>query len=269
MRFNFNTYKNIGVVGDIHGEFFPCIFDLYTSKKLSDAVIIVAGDIGIGFEKEGYYINTFNKINKRLEKYNIHICLVRGNHDNPEYFSSDSPLYEQWKYVHIIPDYSIIETGVGNILCVGGATSIDVEFRRPNVSWWQGENVSQIPDTEFNNINFVVTHCAPAFENCCPPFMNIRKDVEIRDNADRKLLSDLYINLDKNNTIKKWIHGHYHQHSEIIVPNKLSDNERDALRSYKISADEYTENDMKKIGTNYCTFIGLDMFDNKNDLYML
>ena len=55
-----------------------------------------------------------------------------------------------FKYSHIkfISDYSIIQTIDGNILCIGGATSIDRVARILNKSYWDNENIIPIGDEE-------------------------------------------------------------------------------------------------------------------------
>ena len=47
--------KEIYFTGDIHGNFEMLIFCII-QKRLYDAAVIVAGDIGMGFYKHNYYI---------------------------------------------------------------------------------------------------------------------------------------------------------------------------------------------------------------------
>lgn len=46
---------NLIVCGDIHGEFKTLVYTL-GQKHISDAVVIVAGDCGFGFEKRAIMI---------------------------------------------------------------------------------------------------------------------------------------------------------------------------------------------------------------------
>ena len=95
-------------------------------QEMKDCVIIVAGDCGFGFNKEEYYHQIFNKYIPLLEQNNIFIYFVRGNHDDPSYFEEQKINYERIKTV---PDYSVIKIDDKNILCVGGAISIDRTYR--------------------------------------------------------------------------------------------------------------------------------------------
>ena len=54
------------------------------------------------------------------------LILMRGNHDNPDYFENRLIDYPRMK---TIPDYCVIQFSGNNILCIGGAVSIDREYR--------------------------------------------------------------------------------------------------------------------------------------------
>lgn len=51
----FPDVKNIIICGDIHGEFNALIYKLCVQYRMTDTLLIVAGDCGFGFEKPGYY----------------------------------------------------------------------------------------------------------------------------------------------------------------------------------------------------------------------
>lgn len=118
-------YASCAVCGDIHGE-----FDFLAGKikrmELSDTLIIVAGDCGIGFDQPEYYQQVYQRIVKTLTKNNCGLLLVRGNHDDPEYFERELIAFPRMKTV---PDYSALRFKDHTILCVGGAVSIDRRYR--------------------------------------------------------------------------------------------------------------------------------------------
>ncbi|MFQ8806482.1 MAG: metallophosphoesterase [Alistipes indistinctus] len=97
-------YASCAVCGDIHGE-----FDFLAGKikrmELSDTLIIVAGDCGIGFDKSEYYQHVYQRIVKTLKKNNCELLLVRGNHDDPEYFERELISFPRMK---TLPDYSVV-----------------------------------------------------------------------------------------------------------------------------------------------------------------
>ena len=90
------------------------------------------GDCGIGFYREPYYERVFNSINNKFIDREIQCFMIRGNHDDPYYFSLEKLWYSNIK---AISDYTILSVGRHNILCVGGAISIDRKMRIDN--YWK------------------------------------------------------------------------------------------------------------------------------------
>lgn len=58
--------------GDIHGEFESISYKL---NQYNNAVLIVCGDIGMGFHKDDYYYSLFKKLNNKLSKQNNYLLL--------------------------------------------------------------------------------------------------------------------------------------------------------------------------------------------------
>lgn len=230
-RYNIDsTKKNLYVVGDIHGNF-NLIKNKIRETKITDAVIIVAGDCGFGFEKEQYYINEYNRIKTVLINQNVHIVFVRGNHDNKLFFTNEIINYPNFT---AIPDYSILtitteNNDQKNILCIGGAISIDRLHRiendrnKKNKTYWDDEKPVFSPEIldEIKNdkilIDVVVTHTSPNF---APLVDKIgieswgKYDKELYNDIDeeRLIITEIYNHLIKhNNPVKVWCYGHFHQ----------------------------------------------------------
>ena len=129
---------------------------------------------GFGFEKPGYYEQVFNRNSSRLSKSNNWIVMMRGNHDDPSYFNEEKISHQRFRTT---PDYSVIQACEHNILCVGGAVSIDRtdrikhDAKHPDssvVSYWENEmpffNEEALNDIGQNfKIDTVVTHTSPTF----------------------------------------------------------------------------------------------------------
>ena len=184
-------------VGDIHGRF-ESIKAMVENYGLRDACIIVCGDCGLGFAKPQHYKDSLKKLNRLLKGRNVTLVLVRGNHDNPKWFSED---IVNTKHIVAVPDYTVIN---GCILCVGGAVSYDRHDRqcwkdaavtewlkyRPNRAreealentqdrWWPDEPpvfdaglMDGIRDAGLG-VRFVVTHTCPS---SCWPNITIEDD---------------------------------------------------------------------------------------------
>ena len=118
-----DTIKELYFVGDIHGNF-EFIKYKVNSLHLHDCLIILCGDIGLGFCLQ-QDIDKINFINKLLHQHNVYVVGVRGNHDDPSCFT-DTTLSKNWINV---PDYTVLSVMNQNILCVGGGTSIDRRWR--------------------------------------------------------------------------------------------------------------------------------------------
>lgn len=169
------AYVRCYLVGIYLHEFNTLIYKLCIQYGMTDTLLIVAGDCGFGFEKPGYYENVFRHNSARLTKANNWIAMVRGNHDDPAYFNEERISHLRFR---TIPDYSIVQACCGhNILCIGGAVSIDRSFRKEHdsrnqssgtASYWSDEmpifddpKLTEI-DRQFK-IDSVITHTAPSF----------------------------------------------------------------------------------------------------------
>ena len=257
-------------IGDIHGNFQPLIFYMIHQKQPHDCYVFACGDIGMGFHKFNYYVDEFNRMNKKLSQHNIQLCLIRGNHDNPIFFTSETPLDVYYSNIHFIEDYEILTINNHNILCIGGATSVDRIYRTENENWWSKESVQEYDRNIVNennsmlldSVDIVVSHSAPMFVS--PKYERISwmsDDDDIRAKNDRLILSNVYFDICKN--LKYWFHGHFHMHYETYVPNDgFTDHEKALLTNGSmIMENEYDHG---------CKFVCLDMLEGmsgKIDLY--
>ena len=246
--------------GDIHGQFMPLIYNIQNAG-LRDEDVIVAGDIGMGFYDLNYYISTFNALNKRLLKINVHLYFIRGNHDKPDYFNDPPIEFESFSHVHLVHDYRVLHLQKYNILCVGGATSVDRKFRIEGVDWWKNENVLQYDKLICKNIDIVVTHCAPIF---CPPSYDriswMDDELDRKSREERIFLANMYFDLLKNSKPRYWFYGHYHNTYCCELSNEGGFNELE--KHYLLSGQTLTETELEMRNRNVCKFIGLpDMFN--------
>lgn len=216
--YNYPEAKDIVFCGDIHGEFNEIIYKICVRYSIRDSVIVFAGDCGFGFYKENYYRNIYNRVKKKLEDSNNWLVFIRGNHDDPLYYQEEKISYERFRCV---PDYSIVSACGHNILCVGGATSIDREWRI-NVlkeGYWSGE--APVYDEESllsidRAIDIVVTHTCPSFcvpqekdgiENWLATDQNLEADLAY----ERDVMDKIFFKLKElNHPLKEWYYGHFH-----------------------------------------------------------
>ena len=171
-------FDNIIVSGDIHGDVMPLVNKVNNQYKIHNSLIIVAGDVGMGFHKDGFYIDLFKKAGARLKKNNNTLLLVRGNHDDPDKWNDYVPFKAHWQDgkndIRLIKDYTVISVESAgkshNILCVGGALSVDRTDRTIGANYWLGEPFvyDESKVESLVGITDVITHSAPHF---CEPIL--------------------------------------------------------------------------------------------------
>lgn len=247
-EYEFPEAKSIVVSGDIHGDFNMLINKVCVQCQMQDTLVIVAGDCGFGFESKGYYENIVKRNVKRMNESNNWIVFVRGNHDNPAYFDGKVFMYKRFMAV---PDYSILKVCDKTILCVGGAISIDRNYRmrawREYVEKHRGyidddalaKNYYWINEAPTLNkeilcrindvclIDAVVSHTAPSFcelQNksglCCYAYDDANL---INDVTNERLVMDEIYNIlkEQNHPITHWCYGHFHQSHHTYIDDVL------------------------------------------------
>ena len=228
-----DSITDLYTIGDIHGAWNTILYQI-KQYKISNSAFIFCGDFGLGFEKENYYKEqVIPKIHRVLKKFNCIWYIVRGNHDDPSYFSEQKI---NTKYIKCVPDYSIIQFQNKNILCIGGGISIDriwrthqdvkryeqyahyhncsIDIAQLSVpsSYWYNEQVMYKCVDE--HIDIICSHTAPSF---CYPFNKgpvVLQYAELDENLlqdldeERKLLDKVYE--DHKDTLTHWYYGHFH-----------------------------------------------------------
>jgi predicted phosphodiesterase len=200
------------VVGDIHGNF---KYIWSKIKKIQDADIIFAGDVGIGFSNLKYYLEIFDYWNKKLEENNSKVYFIRGNHDNPNYWRVGALCFDN---VIMVKDYETLKLGDNNIFCIGGAISIDRSSRNVDLDYWEDERVMFDTDklNKAKDITHVITHTCPEcaypleFNDFVRGWFDLDKTLEKDLIHERKRMQYVLDSIKENNDIKQWFYGHFH-----------------------------------------------------------
>lgn len=197
--------------------------------QYDNSLIICTGDCGFGTKSLEFYLELFGRVNEILSKNNCTLLMIRGNVDDPKYFDGE---VINFSHIKAIPDYSVILTQQYNILCVGGAISIDRSWKKEQCKRMKGktmywENEAPILDHEKLNEIFqsgvrlhgVISHSAPSsipvdnsdgLKYWATKDSNLTLDVQ----NERKTLEELFSILKQNKEeISWWIFGHFHQHA--------------------------------------------------------
>ena len=191
------------VCGDIHGELRTLVYNLTDRFDIHDASVIVAGDFGVGFSSKKYEETEYKHIEKDLEKYNLKIYVVRGNHDCPQWFDGK----HDFPRIKFLLDYKIVEIAGRKVYPVGGGISIDQEERTEGKDWWPDEDVKRI--TEFPvKVDLIISHMAPiSFSPVTMRDENMSAEIYEKCINSRSYLEKI---LDEVKC-KYWFYGHYHK----------------------------------------------------------
>lgn len=218
-----------GVIGDVHGNW-NSMMRLIEHRDIRDTVLIQLGDFGVGFIEKNQDRKNVEAVSERLKALNIMMYVIRGNHDNPDYFDGS------WEFsnLKLVKDYTVITVDGDDILLVGGAISIDrkprlaemteyAKYGKDRESYWYDENfvLDKERAHEIKGCRYVITHTSPDF--CWPDNKNgfgplvehfiLLGDKKLRDElpVERRNLTKLYNILKENNVIEKWFYGHFHR----------------------------------------------------------
>jgi Icc-related predicted phosphoesterase len=143
------------VMGDTHGEWGPAL-DAIQRNHIRDAIILHAGDVGIGFLPKDVQEEILESLNAELAERNVRMYCIRGNHDDPQYFTGAYA----YSNITLMPDYTRMRINGEEFLFVGGAISIDRIKRTTYKSWWPDEVL--VYDAErVTPCDVLVTHTAP------------------------------------------------------------------------------------------------------------
>lgn len=213
--------RNLIFVGDIHGELKDLVYNRL--RLIENADVIIVGDFGVGFGGPNAMDVRYKEIEKVLEEKDITIYAMRGNHDCPEYFDGK----HDYARVKFLQDHKVIELGGKKIYPIGGATSVDIDFKDPRTGksrrdenenfkrrgsrkrcWWPNES----PVKEYENlpeeVDIIISHTAPLN---FPPILDLtlehlREETKESIREEREYLDFILRTI----RTSKWIYGHYH-----------------------------------------------------------
>jgi UDP-2,3-diacylglucosamine pyrophosphatase LpxH len=206
--------SNTIYLGDIHGNFNQILGWMHFNKDRENCYIVQVGDFGIGF-KPNHEHHELKIIDKKIKQKNHTVLVIRGNHDDPQYFDGNHD-YENIKF---LPDYTTMNLNGNNHLFIGGAVSIDRRLREEGKSYWKNENFNYNEEKlkNLNGIDILITHTCMSFNK--PTFFNslvysfAAKDPELIKELDqeRELVDLMWKKLNENeNKIKLHLYGHFH-----------------------------------------------------------
>ena len=204
--------RKLFICGDIHGKLKTLVWKLVEQKKITDADVIIVGDIGVGFGRPKSFEVLYKSVERRLERSNIKLWCIRGNHDDPSFFDGST----KYPYLELLPDHITVEVGDWKVYPVGGATSIDREDRLKTMQhskypiYWKGERVEKKGENYDYppKVDIIVSHESPISFRPIPERLDeISPEIWEEILEDRKYLQEVHTLVRSG----YWFFGHYHK----------------------------------------------------------
>lgn len=210
----------IFVTGDIHsGAEMARLSDWDATHVAGPGdYLIVAGDFGYPWSFSMDEVEDINWLSSR--PYTV--LFVDGNHERYDHWE-DRPC-EKWhggmtqrlspgSPIRRLCRGEVFDFDSTTIFTLGGATSIDKEWRIPGADWWPQELPSHaeldhaLETLDANNwqVDYVITHTCST--SMLPATLWPKGGWE---NPDRDYLTDFLDELDQRLAFKRWYYGHFH-----------------------------------------------------------
>lgn len=222
------TNTQIFLLGDLHGNF-KALRQALKKQRIQQATIVQVGDFGVGYASFLKDLKAMEKLNSVLKALDSTLFVMRGNHDNPGYFSGEVPRALDQSHITFVADYTVLKINRLNFLLVGGAISIDRKVQVIGKNYWKEEVLvyNEAKTKALRNIDVVVTHSAPDFT---PPFKFndlvltfAKNDPQLIDDLqeERAKLTEMYqcLKKDPSNKLSHWFYGHFHAPQQFLYEN--------------------------------------------------
>jgi Icc-related predicted phosphoesterase len=212
--------KKILLIGDTHGNTAWAREMVALAQALKADAIVQLGDFGIWPGPGGDKF--LRKLNKYLDEADLNLYFVDGNHE-------DFPKLEKLRggqegiaplvlqgfehpvpaRIHHIPRGHVWEWGGVAFMGVGGAVSIDRQWRIPGKSWWPEETLT--PAQEEYALEQAAQHIDVLVSHDCPTYVPMTGLVnDPNSHWHRQIITGIA----KVAAPRLWFHGHMHHYME-------------------------------------------------------
>ena len=138
----------VGIAGDWHGNLDWALDAVNTFMRQDINVILHLGDFGYGFGQSG--ADYLRKLQARLLRNGQMLLVTPGNHEDYSKIADLKVIPNgQWKgWLKLTSQILLAPRGLRwtwegrEFVSLGGANSIDRNYRTPYLSWWEGEQIS-------------------------------------------------------------------------------------------------------------------------------
>ena len=193
----------LALVGDVHGNVNWAKSAIYRAADLGAERIIFLGDFGYTFEDR-----FINGLSEASEDTGLLIEWIDGNHEDFTELKNRN-FYLDHNFVYH-PRGTVENIDSVKFMFLGGATSVDRQWRVPYADWWPQEAITELDIArayEFGKVDVILSHDAPYL----PPMMN--DDLAPFPKIDLQISAlhrEKYRVIYKNAQPSYVFHGHYH-----------------------------------------------------------
>ena len=216
--------------GDIHGDT-AGLKATIEILDLRDCTIILLGDVGI-FRYRDY--KRYRTLDSLCSDRNIMVYAIRGNHDNPGFFSEFvTDISERFwnKFTNFKPvhDHAKIKYKGKIGYVISGATSRDrclrKNFQRTYVDfnnlyrggdWWPKEAIKVM---QADDADFILSHIGPLNSDMQIDIPGKFIEMDPYLESELKLEQQLLHNMLNYMQPKRWYFGHYHVNKNYLINN--------------------------------------------------
>jgi len=207
------------ITGDKHGNFHDVIMFALRNRTSRKDTLIILGDAGINY----YADERDETLKKQLHQLQLTMLCVHGNHERrPETIGTYEEIERFGGMVYIEKEFpnllfakdgEIYDFGGRKCIVIGGALSIDKQYRKEGVDWWADEQPSdEIKKRVEQKLDSVDWRVDAVFSHTCPERFIPREcfldfvDQKTVDQSTEKWLGEIEKRLD----YKEWYCGHWH-----------------------------------------------------------
>lgn len=194
----------IAIAGDWHGKSNYAKYILKELKKQDVDMVIHVGDLAILWDTKNPERCSMAKV---IDKAGIEFLFIDGNHDNHDTLQGleDTQITENIRYM---PRGSTLEIDGLTFGFLGGAYSIDADWREEGLDWWRNEEPTEEEAEPLldKDLDVLITHEAP-IQFPVKKMIQLPLQKEHRSEDTRVLVQKV---LDATKP-KKHYFGHWHQ----------------------------------------------------------
>ena len=215
--------RRIGFAGDWHGNVAWATSRLKAFGNAGISTVYHVGDFGLWPGSGGKkYLRV---VNGTCEEADMRLFIVLGNHEDYDRVKLMRTDAEGWLYLKDYPllrfatrGHTWVDASGTRFAALGGAGSIDRNIRRPGVSWWADEELTEedcsrlvggVQGEGWPRVDVMITHEAPAGLRRLgvrPPPSWLTPEVESYCYAQRVRLREAMNRV----APRSLVHGHWH-----------------------------------------------------------